>query len=46
MNDQNQECCPEFNAEKWDKKTLSWNSKKFIKDSVPEFFSHSFSAHD
>lgn len=38
MNNQNQDCCPEFKPEKWDKKTISWDSKKFIKDSVPEFF--------
>lgn len=35
---QNQECCPEFHSEKWDKKTLSWNNKRFIKDSLPTFF--------
>lgn len=35
---QNKECCPKFNPEKWDKKTLNWDSKKFIKDSVPELF--------
>lgn len=38
MNNKNQKCCPEFKPEKWDKKTLSWDNKKFIKDSVPEFF--------
>jgi hypothetical protein len=35
---QNQECCPEFNIEKWDRRTLCWNNVRFIKDSVPEFF--------
>lgn len=35
---ENQECCPKFNVDKWDKRTLNWNSKKFIKDSMPEFF--------
>jgi hypothetical protein len=34
----NNECCPEFKPEKWDKKTLSWDNKKFIQDSIPEFF--------
>ena len=34
----NDQCCPEFKPEKWDKKTLSWNNKKFIKDWIPEFF--------
>jgi hypothetical protein len=33
-----QECCPEFKPEKWDKKTQRWESKKFIKDSLPTFF--------
>ncbi|MDD2646530.1 MAG: hypothetical protein PHV78_01400 [Patescibacteria group bacterium] len=37
-NEQSKECCPEFNVEKWDKKTISWNNKKFIKDTMPEFF--------
>jgi len=32
------ECCLKFNVEKWDKKTFKWNSKKFIKDSIPEIF--------
>ncbi len=35
---QNQECCPEFNKEKWGKQTLNWNNKKYIKDSLLEFF--------
>ena len=43
MNNQNGECCPEFKPEKWDKKTLNWGSKKFIKDSVPAFFHIPFS---
>lgn len=34
----NQECCPKFNVEKWDKKTITWDNKKFIIDSMPEFF--------
>ncbi len=38
INNQNEECCPKFNVEKWDKKTLSWDNKKFIKDTMPEFF--------
>ena len=37
-NNKNQECCPKFNVEKWDKKTLNWKNKKFIKDTIPEFF--------
>jgi hypothetical protein len=34
----NQECCPEFNPEKWDKKTITWDNRKFIRDSVPTLF--------
>jgi len=37
-NSKNNECCPEFKPEKWDKKTLNWDNKKFIKDSIPTFF--------
>jgi len=32
------ECCPKFNSELWDKKTLNWENKPFIKESVPTFF--------
>lgn len=32
------QCCPKFNVERWDKKAFNWNSKKFIKDSIPEIF--------
>lgn len=35
---QDNECCPKFEVEKWDKETISWNNKKFIKDTIPEFF--------
>ena len=35
---QDKECCPEFKVGKWDKKTIIWNNKKFIKDTIPEFF--------
>ena len=31
-------CCPEFNPAPWDDKTLVWENKKFIKDSVRTFF--------
>ena len=33
-----EECCPEFHPEKWNKKIVNWNHKKFIKVSVPTFF--------
>ena len=38
MEKQNQECCPEFNIEKWDKKTFNWEKKLFIKETIPTFF--------
>lgn len=37
-NNENNQCCPEFNPEKWDKRTISWDNKKFIKDSLPTIF--------
>ena len=33
----NQPCCPEFDPEPWDRKTLVWQDKPFIRDSIPEF---------
>jgi hypothetical protein len=32
MSSKNQieECCPEFNPVKWDKKIFNWNEKQFI----------------
>jgi hypothetical protein len=38
MDTNNQECCPEFNPGKWDKKSFNWEEKKFIKESIPTFF--------
>jgi len=38
MKEQNQDCCPEFSKEKWDRKTFSWDQKRFIKESMPAFF--------
>lgn len=34
----NNECCSKFDVEKWDKKILNWNNKKFIKDNILEIF--------
>lgn len=34
----NQCCCPQFNVEKWDKKTFNWSNKQFIKESIPTLF--------
>jgi len=38
MKNQDQECCPKFKTDKWDNKTFTWDSKHFIKESVPAFF--------
>lgn len=38
MKNKRNECCPRFNPDKWDKKIFSWNSKMFIKESVPTLF--------
>ena len=38
MNDQNQECCPEFDTGKWNEKSFSWDNKPFIRESIPTFF--------
>jgi hypothetical protein len=38
MNNQNDECCPEFSLEKWDKKTFNWDNKQFIKETIPTLF--------
>lgn len=42
MKEQNQECCPEFDVKKWDKLTLSWEKKPFIKESIPTLFHFPF----
>jgi hypothetical protein len=44
MKDQDQECCPKFDVEKWDLKTFSWDQKLFIKESLPTFFHMPFPA--
>lgn len=38
MKNQDQECCPIFEKEKWDKKTFIWDNKLFIKECIPTFF--------
>ncbi len=38
MTYENKECCPEFNPEKWDGKTFTWENKPFIRESIPTFF--------
>lgn len=38
MKNQDQECCPKFEPGKWDAKTMTWDKKPFIKESIPTFF--------
>ena len=38
MDNKNNECCPEFNPQKWNGKIFNWNNKQFIKESVPTLF--------
>jgi len=38
MNTKDQECCPEFNPQKWDKKIFSWENRRFIKETIPTLF--------
>jgi hypothetical protein len=38
MKTQNQECCPKFDTEKWDKKTFHWENKLFIRETISTFF--------
>lgn len=38
MNNQNKECCPKFDPQKWDQKTFNWNNKPFIKETIPTLF--------
>ncbi len=38
MENQDQECCPKFDVQKWDKKTFNWKDKLFIKETIPTLF--------
>ncbi len=38
MKNKDQECCPKFDENKWDKKDFNWNRKLFIKETIPTFF--------
>jgi len=38
MKTQDQECCPEFSVEKWDKKSVKWENKLFLIESMPTLF--------
>jgi hypothetical protein len=33
-NARDESCCPEFNPEPWDKKEITWESRRFVKDRV------------
>ena len=32
------ECCPKFDPEPWDRKVITWENKKFLKDRVTSIF--------
>lgn len=38
METNDQECCPVFEVEKWDKKTINWQKKLFLVESITTFF--------
>ena len=38
MTNENKECCPKFNPEKWNNKTYTWDNKPFIKETMPTLF--------
>ncbi|MFC1748997.1 hydrolase [Pseudomonadota bacterium] len=38
MTNNQKECCPKFNSERWNNKTHEWNNKQFIKESIPTLF--------
>lgn len=38
MNANHETCCPRFNPEPWDEKTITWQDKRFVKDRVTSFF--------
>lgn len=35
---QSDECCPQFDPKPWEDATLTWESKRFVKDRVTSFF--------
>lgn len=37
MEEKKDECCPKFNPEPWEGKTLNWDNKLFVKDTVRSF---------
>lgn len=38
MENQIDECCPEFDVSKWDKKREVWENRMFIKETMPTLF--------
>lgn len=35
---ENKDCCPKFDPAKWDEKSINWDKKHFIKETIPTFF--------
>ncbi len=38
MNANDEICCPRFDPEPWDGKTINWQDKRFVQDRVTSFF--------
>ncbi len=38
MNGNDETCCPRFNPEPWDGKTITWQGKRFVQDRVASLF--------
>ncbi len=38
MNANDEICCPRFDPEPWDGKTITWQNKRFVQDRVTSFF--------
>lgn len=38
MTSNDETCCPRFNPEPWDRKTVTWQGKRFVQDRVTSLF--------
>lgn len=38
MDANTEQCCPRFDPEPWDEKTITWQAKRFVKDRVTSLF--------
>ena len=38
MNTEDETCCPRFNPDPWDDKTITWQGKRFVQDRVTSLF--------